>query len=62
MTDADLNINSSFTYLGGNLGFFFGNRHKVGLEVGFYNADSKNTGVLNLLTVGIGGKFKLTNN
>jgi hypothetical protein len=45
-------------YLGGNTGFFFGRRHKFGVDIGYYNVGT-NDSSLGLLQVGLGGRFAL---
>lgn len=44
------------TYLGGNVGLLFGSKHKFGLDFGYYKISQD--GSPNLLTIGLGGKFR----
>ena len=47
-------------YLGGNTGFFFGDRHKFGLDIGYYNVGNRTlNGSTGLVQVGIGVRFSL---
>lgn len=46
------------TYLGGNAGLLFGKKHKFGLDVGFYSLGGSVSSGTNLLTFGVGGKFR----
>lgn len=46
------------TYLGGNAGLLFGKRHKFGLDFGFYSLGGGSGSNANLLTFGLGGKFR----
>lgn len=44
-------------YLGGNLGLMFGKKNKFGLDFGYYKVTTDGT-TNNLLTFGIGGRFR----
>lgn len=48
---------SGVTYAGGNLGLLFGSKHKFGVDFGYYKIGGNGAGN-NLLTFGIGGKFR----
>ena len=50
-------LSSNVTYLGGNTGLLFGKRHKFGFDLGYYNLTNFDDGGINLLTIGVGGKF-----
>ncbi|MFZ1751279.1 MAG: hypothetical protein WAU01_13840 [Saprospiraceae bacterium] len=44
-------------YAGGNIGVLFGSRHKLGIDAGLYSVGANGLDRINLITVGIGGKF-----
>jgi hypothetical protein len=51
-----INTDVSASYLGANTGIFVGGRHKLALDLGYYNFGAEGAS-LGLLTVGIGGRF-----
>ncbi len=50
------------TYLGGNFGLLFGRKNKIGVDVGYANADIAGSASLALLTFGVGGRFLILDN
>lgn len=50
-------LNGGVTYLGGNVGFLYGKKHKFGVDLGYYSlgVDGSRTGLFN---IGVGGKFR----
>jgi hypothetical protein len=53
---------NNWNYVGGNIGFLFGRRHKFGIDAGFYQANASGTKKIALSSFGIGGKFVFGNN
>jgi len=51
-----------WNYLGGNIGFLFGSRHKFGIDAGFYSVDAHGVSKVSLSSFGVGGKFVFGNN
>lgn len=49
-------------YIGGNAGILFGRKHKFGIDIGYYSVDLVDADRSNLLTFGIGGKFRFGDN
>jgi hypothetical protein len=49
---------NGLNYLGGNTGLLFGNRHKFGFDIGYYNVGADGNS-LGLIQIGIGGRFAL---
>ena len=51
-------------YMGGNTGLLFGNRHKFGLDLGYYRATilSNGGGSIGVIQFGLGGRFALGRN
>lgn len=55
-TGAGIGLN----YFGGNTGFFFGDRHKFGLDIGYYDVGNRTVNSsIGLVQVGIGVRFSL---
>ena len=52
-------LSTNISYLGGNTGLLFGRKHKFGFDLGYYNLTDFDGSGVNLLTIGIGGKFVL---
>ncbi len=50
-------LSSNLSYLGGNTGLLFGRKNKFGFDLGYCNMTDFNGGGIDLLTIGIGGKF-----
>lgn len=51
---ADIN---NWNYIGGNVGFLFGHRHKFGIDAGIYQANPSGVKKIGLSSFGVGGKF-----
>ena len=51
-----------WNYLGGNFGILFGNRHKFGIDFGYYEVRALNVEKVSITTIGIGGRFRIGNN
>ena len=56
-TSAGAALTGGVSYLGGNVGFLYGKKHKFGLDIGYYSVgvDGSRTELVN---VGIGGRFR----
>lgn len=50
-------LSTNISYLGGNTGLLFGRKHKFGFDLGYYNLTDFDGSGVNLLTIGVGGKF-----
>lgn len=49
-------------YLGGNFGLLFGNKHKFGIDFGYYRVGANDVKSIGITTFGIGGRFRIGNN
>jgi len=53
--------NFSLSYVGGNTGLLFGERHKFGLDVGYYRIGAEGESI-GALQIGLGARFAIGNN
>ncbi len=58
-----VDMTNPVNYLGGNIGFLMGRRHKFGIDVGYYSIGSSESATSGrLINVGLGVRFRLGDN
>lgn len=54
---AAADLSTTIHYYGGNTGVLFGSKHKIGVDLGYYQLSNFPSGSVDLITVGVGGRF-----
>ncbi|MBK8109764.1 MAG: hypothetical protein IPK46_05190 [Saprospiraceae bacterium] len=50
-------LSTTIHYYGGNTGVLFGRKNKFGFDLGYYQLSNFSSSAVDLITVGIGGRF-----